>query len=115
MLIIKYPTEEEEEEEGEEEEDAGGAKEGGGEKLPKEAEGANVKGDDEPVHEGWICDGCKMCPIVGARYKCLEWVLFVCNWCITDGVLSSVALRALITTCVRGVQPKEPTQLSTVC
>lgn len=27
---------------------------------------------DKPVHEGFYCDGCKMTPIVGTRYKCLE-------------------------------------------
>ena len=31
-----------------------------------------VNESDEPVHEGFFCNGCQMQPIVGARYKCLE-------------------------------------------
>ena len=33
---------------------------------------AQVNESDEPVHEGFFCNGCQMQPIVGARYKCLE-------------------------------------------
>ena len=51
-------------------------KEGSDESVVKEAEVAKVKGDEEPVHWCYMCNGCKMDPIVGARYKCLEWVLF---------------------------------------
>jgi len=110
MVVIKDPTEPEEE-------DAEDAEVGGDETVVKEAEDTKVQGDDEPVHHCFLCDGCKMDPIVGVRYKCLEWVLFVCNLCmrITDGVVFSVAPRALITTCARPVQPKESTQLNTVC
>jgi len=106
MVVIKDPTEPEEE-------DAEDAEEGGDGTVVKEAEDAK---DDETIHD-FICDGCRMYPIVGVRYKCLEWVLFVYNrcMCITDGVVFSVAPRALITTCARPVQPKESTQLNTVC
>jgi len=67
MLMIKVS-------ERQEEEGAEDAKEGGDESVAKEAE-------EEPVHWCYMCDGCKMSPIVGARYKCLEWVLFACNRC----------------------------------
>ena len=30
--------------------------------------------DDQARHEWVRCDGCNMSPIVGVRYKCLEWV-----------------------------------------
>jgi Zinc finger, ZZ type len=43
--------------------------------LEGQAEGQAEEGeegdDDKPVHEA-TCDGCKMSPIKGARYKCLE-------------------------------------------
>jgi hypothetical protein len=63
----------------EEEEGAKDAKEGGGEIVVKEAGDAKVQVDNEPVHFGFFCDGCNMTPIVGVRYKCLEWVLSACN------------------------------------
>jgi len=47
-------------------------KEGGDVPVVKEAEEAKVKGDDEPVHWCYVCNGCKMDPIAGARYKCLD-------------------------------------------
>lgn len=91
-------------------------KEGGGKSVVKDAEAAKVQGDHQPVHWCYKCDGCKMDPIVGARYKCLEWVLFTCHRApFTDDVVSYVALRALITTCARPVRPKVPTQLHTIC
>jgi hypothetical protein len=37
-----------------------------------EEQTGGADGEEKPVHEGWMCDGCKMCPIVGTRYKCLE-------------------------------------------
>ena len=45
--------------------DAEDAKKGGDEPVVKEAE-------EEAVHWCYMCDGCKMYPILGARYKCLE-------------------------------------------
>lgn len=33
-----------------------------------------TSGDDQVVHESVYCDGCKMSPLVGVRYKCLESV-----------------------------------------
>ena len=84
--------------------------------MVKEEEDAKVQGDDEPVHLCYICDGCKMDPIAGVRYKCLEWVLLhAISASFTDHVVCSAALRALITTCARPVRPKVPTQLNTVC
>ena len=63
-------------------EDEEGTEEGGNESVVKEAEDAKVQvqGDVQPTHD-FICDGCKMYPIVGARYKCLEWVPFACKRC----------------------------------
>jgi hypothetical protein len=75
MHMIKDPNEPEEESE-EEEVVAQAAKVGGDETAVKEAEAAKVQGDEEPTHWCFVCDGCKMDPIVGVRYKCLEWVLF---------------------------------------
>ena len=46
----------------------------------KQEEGGDESGVKE-VHWCYRCDGCKMDPIVGARYKCLEWVPFACNRC----------------------------------
>ena len=89
MLMMKVPKKQEEA--GAEDAKEGGdesvvkvaeeAEEGGDESVVKEAEDAKVQGDEEPVHWCYRCDGCKMDPIVGARYKCLEWVLFTCNRC----------------------------------
>ena len=105
MLMVKQPKIQEE-----------GAEEGGDESVIKEEEDAEVQGDGEPVHSRFICDGCKMDPIAGVRYKCLEWVLsHAISASFTDGVVSSVALRALITTCARPVRPKVSTQLNTIC
>ncbi len=69
MVMIKETQDEE------------GVEEGGDESVVKEAEDAKVQGDDQPPHD-FICDGCKMYPIVGVRYKCLEWVLsHAIDWC----------------------------------
>ena len=63
MLMIKDPNITDEED----------VEESGDESVVKEAEDVKVQvqGNDEPTHD-FICDGCKMYPIVGARYKCLE-------------------------------------------
>ena len=74
MLMIKVPKKQEEP-------GAEDAKEGGDESVVKEAEDATVQGDEESTHWCYMCDGCKMYPIVGARYKCLEWVLFTYHQC----------------------------------
>ena len=103
--MIKQPKAQEEE----------GAEEGDDESVAKEEEEAKVQGD-EPVHSCFICDGCKMDPIVGVRYMCLEWVLsHAISASFTDDVVSSVALHALITTCAQPVRPKVSTQLNTIC
>ena len=71
---------------------------------------------DEPVHLNSMCDGCGVCPIVGARYKCLECDFRVSSlYFFTDDIMSSAALRALITTCARPVQRAIFTPPITVC
>ena len=73
-------------------------------KEDAKTENAEVQVDDEPIHEGFSCNNCEMQPIVGARYKCLECDFRVSSvYSFTDDIMSSAALRALITTCVRPV------------
>jgi len=72
---------------------------------------------DDQAHHEWVrCDGCNMSPIVGVRYKCLEWV-FQHRFGIssTDNTVSSVALSARITTCARAVRRRVSTPLTIVC
>ena len=72
--------------------------------------------DDQAVHVWVFCDGCKMSPIVGPRYKCLEWVLqHRIGTSLTDNPVSSVALSALIMTCARAVRRRVSTPLTIVC
>jgi len=54
-----------------------GAKAGNAEVQADEEGGVeddgSVAGSDGNVHDGFYCNGCRVQPIVGTRYKCLEW------------------------------------------
>lgn len=82
-----------------------------------EAQDVDVAGNDnEPVHEGVVCNECGMQPIVGARYKCQEWdFLRVIGTPSTDDIVSSVALHALITTCAKPARRTVSTPPTIVC
>lgn len=88
--------------------------------FKKEDESAKTEAygsdDDEPVHFGSMCDGCRMCPIVGMRYKCLECDFRVSSgYSFTDNIMSSAALSVLIMTCARHVRRAMSTPPITVC
>ena len=83
----------------------------------EDVQAENVSGgDDQPVHVWIRCDGCKMDPLVGVRYKCLEWVFPpVTRAVFINDIVSLIALSALITTCAQVVRRKVSTPLNIVC
>jgi hypothetical protein len=96
-----------------------GAKAGDAEVQADEEMGDDgVAGGDGPTHDGFFCNGCRMQPIVGTRYKCLEWDFFPrvsSIYTFTDDIVFSVALRAPITTCANPVRRVVSTPLIILC
>lgn len=52
-------------------------------KKPKTA-GSPEDNASNFIHRGIVCDGCKLSPIIGARYKCIQCYNFdLCQGCET--------------------------------
>lgn len=83
----------------------------------EDAQTENASGSDDQAIHVWIrCDGCKMNPLVGVRYKCLEWVFpRIARAPFANDLVSFVALSALITICARAAKRKVSIPLNIVC